>query len=270
MPAKAFACGTQDGPACFSPVTIVGDEEFGNRMQARLPLIEIVRTLAILCSAAGISNAGLAQTARPWVDPPAQLGSTPQVPAPQPAAPAPATNLAPPAPAPQPQQEAKPESAPQPQPAPEIQTAERETRSENAKTFVLNYLKTWSSPNERALDATAELYAPRVLYHGRTVSLERVFKQKERFVKRWPERDYRPREDAIGSECNPDGTVCKVHTVFDYVAANPRRGRFSQGSGALQLIVQFIGDKPVIVAEHSTVITQSRKRKLASEDVSNE
>lgn len=143
-------------------------------------------------------------------------------------------------------------------------------RREDARTFVMNYLETWSSPNDRALDATAELYAPRVLYHGRTITLERLFKQKQRFVKRWPERDYRPREDAIGSECNSAGTVCKVHTVFDFVAANPQRGRFSQGSGALQLIVEFVGDKPIIVAEHSTVIAQNRKRKLASEDASNE
>lgn len=226
-------------------------------------MIEIIRTLALICAVV-LPNAGLAQTTRPWVDPPAELGKTEPAPAPQPAAPpAPAAEIAPPT-APTPQQESKPQSAP------ESQTAAHSARRADAKTFVMNYLETWSSPNQRALDATAELYAPRVLYHGRTISLERVFKQKERFVRHWPERDYRPREGAIGSECNPVGTVCKVHTVFDYIAANPRRGRFSQGSGALQLVVQFIGDKPIIVAEHSTVITQSRKRVLASEDASNE
>jgi hypothetical protein len=226
-------------------------------MQAQLSLNGLIGVAALLYGAVALPHAAFAQAPRAWVDPPAKLDATAQPSAP--AAPA--------------QQEAKPQpAAPERRPdvTPTVQTAEPSTRQEDAKSFVMNYLETWSSPNSRALDATAELYAPRVLYHGRTITLERIFKQKQRFAQRWPERDYRPREDAIGSECNPTGTVCKVHTVFDYVAANPRRGRFSQGSGALQLIVEFIGDKPIIVAEHSTVITQSRKRKLASEDASNE
>ncbi|MGO4387465.1 hypothetical protein AB4Y85_08015 [Microvirga sp. 2YAF29] len=239
-------------------------------MQTQLSLTGLIGAVALLYGATSVPHAAFAKAARTWVDPPAKLDAPVQPPtAPAPAQ-IPAAEAVPAAPA---QQEAKPQSpVPERQPdaAPAVRTAEPSTRREDAKTFVMNYLETWSSPNSRALDATAELYAPRVLYHGRTIALERVFKQKQRFAQRWPERDYRPREDAIGSECNPEGTVCKVHTVFDYVAANPRRGRFSQGSGALQLIVEFIGNKPIIVAEHSTVITQSRKRKLASEDVSDE
>ncbi|MET0528622.1 MAG: hypothetical protein ABW003_09800 [Microvirga sp.] len=207
--------------------------------------------------------------ARPWTDPPAELGLSAPPPTPSPPAQMPAPAPAAEAPPALPQQEAKPQPS-VPEPKPEIETANRPTRDEKAKTFVMTYLDTWSSPNERALDATAELYAPRVLFHGRTVSMDRVFKQKERFVRRWPEREYRPRDNATGAECNAAGTLCTVHTVFDYIAANPRRGRFSQGAGALQLVVQFIGDKPVIVAEHSTVITQKRKRTLASENASNE
>ncbi|PVE25101.1 hypothetical protein DC522_07780 [Microvirga sp. KLBC 81] len=139
-----------------------------------------------------------------------------------------------------------------------------------AKDFAIDYLASWSARNDTALDATAELYAPRVLFHGRTVSLERLYREKQRFIRRWPEREYRPRPEAIGTDCNPAGTVCKVHAVFDYTAINPKRRRMSQGSGALQLIVEFIGEKPVIVAEHSTLLTQSRRRTPASERMSNE
>jgi hypothetical protein len=139
-----------------------------------------------------------------------------------------------------------------------------------ARDFAIDYLASWSARNDVALDATAELYAPRVLFHGRTVSLERLYREKQRFIRRWPEREYRPRPDAIGTECNPDGTVCTVHAVFDYTAANPRRRRISEGSGAVRLILEFIGERPVIVAEHSTLLKQTRKRTLASERTSNE
>jgi hypothetical protein len=177
------------------------------------------------------------------------------------------------------QQQAAPAPSQQPRPAPSTKTAEpqskppteqRAARANAAKEFAIDYLASWSARNDVALDATAELYAPRVLFHGRTISLERLYKEKQRFIRRWPEREYRPRQDAIGTECNPAGTLCTVHAVFDYTAANPKRGRVSQGSGALQLIVEFIGEKPVIIAENSTVLQQTRKHTLASEGTSNE
>lgn len=219
----------------------------------------------------------LAQDARPWVDPPSESGNAPQAPAPQsqplklpPVSPTPEPRL----PAQSPQAASPPTQAePQPQAAerqPAPQNEQRQSHADKAKDFAVDYLATWSSRNDIALGATAELYAPRVLYHGRTVSLERLYKEKQRFARRWPEREYRPREDAIGIQCNPVGPVCTVHAVFDYTAANPKRRRISQGSGALQLIVEFIGEKPVIVAEHSTLLTQARRRLLASEGTSNE
>jgi hypothetical protein len=146
----------------------------------------------------------------------------------------------------------------------------REARASTAKRFAIDYLTSWSAPNDTALEATAAFYAPRVLFHGREVTMKRLFDEKRRFVKRWPERDYRPREDGVGTTCNPAGEICTVHAVFDYTASHPRRRRISQGTGALQLVVHFIGDRPVIVAEHSTLLGQERKRNLALEGVSND
>jgi hypothetical protein len=133
-------------------------------------------------------------------------------------------------------------------------------RDDAAKSFAISYLNSWSGPNEAVLDSTAEFYAPRVLFHGRTISMRALFNEKRRFVQRWPERDYRPRPESMGVTCNPAGEICTVHAVFDFTAANPERRTRSEGTGALQLIVQFIGEKPIIVAEHSTLLGQERNR----------
>ena len=61
-----------------------------------------------------------------------------------------------------------------------------------------------------------------------------------------------------------------MHAEFDFSASNPRRRRVSQGTGALQLDVHFIGERPVIVAEHSTLLGQERRRNLAQEGASND
>lgn len=236
----------------------------------------LTSTLSILAVCAG-GPMVLAQDARSWVDPPAGNNAAPQAPAPQPAPP----KLPPVSPtpelrqSPQPSQTVAPSVEPEPQPKSAESPSRPEeqpglSRTEAARNFIIGYLQSWSSQNDVALAATAELYAPRVLFHGRTTSLEQLYREKQRFIRRWPEREYRPRHDAIGTECNPTGTVCTVHAVFDYTAVNPKRRRVSEGSGALRLIVEFIGEKPVIVAEHSALLTQNRRRLLASEGASNE
>lgn len=253
-------------------------------MQARRLLTSTLSVLAILSAA--ICSTVLAQEARPWVDPPPANDTAPQ---PAPAAPSAQSSqpLEPPpaSPAPEAHRTAQPpKAASRPsQPAsgetrtkaaeprqPPARNERRLSRAEAAKDFAIDYLISWSARNDVALAATAELYAPRVLFHGRTITLEQLYKEKRRFVRRWPEREYRPRPDAIGAECKPGGTVCTVHAVFDYRAFAPKRRRTSEGSGAIRLIVEFIGEKPVIVAEHSTLLKQTRKRTVALEEPSNE
>jgi hypothetical protein len=237
-----------------------------------------------------------AQTGRAWVDPPAEGGAapsqapkpqneTPVSPPPQAATPAPATppmqSAQPATPAVKPdappsrQAEPPPAAAPSApavaaQPLKDPDADKRSARASVAKNFAIDYLESWSASNDVALEATAAFYAPRVLFHGREVSMQRLFNEKRRFVRRWPERDYRPRPNAMGTVCNPAGEVCTVHAVFDFTASHPKRRRVSQGTGALQLIVHFIGDKPVIVAEHSTLLGQERKRNLAPEGASHD
>ena len=259
-------------------------------MQIGPSLTSITALLTLLMAAAPMAAA---QTGRAWVDPPAAGAATPShAPKPQnqtPASPLPQAATPAPAPATPPTQTARPEApvvTPDPRPSAQAEQPpaatppapavaaqplkdpddeKRSARASVAKDFAIDYLESWSASNDVALEATAAFYAPRILFHGREVSMQRLFNEKRRFVRRWPEREYRPRQDAIGTVCNPAGEICTVHAVFDFTASHPKRRRVSQGTGALQLIVHFIGDKPVIVAEHSTLLGQERKRNLALE-----
>ncbi len=247
--------------------------QFGRSLTSRM-------TLLILTMASGPMAA--AQNGRAWVDPPAEAPAASSQPA-QPAAPPKPAPVPPPpqaaTPTPvspsqtaQPQTPAATPSAPAvaAQPTKDPDAEKRAARAAAAKSFAVDYLESWSAANEAALEATAAFYAPRVLFHGREVSMQRLFNEKRRFVRRWPERDYRPRQDGIGTTCNPAGEICTVHAVFDFTASSPKRRRMSQGTGALQLIVHFIGDRPVIVAEHSTLLGQERKRNVTQEGASYE
>ena len=130
----------------------------------------------------------------------------------------------------------------------------------------MTYFDYWSSPNEQTLAATPEFYAPRVIFHGRSVTSRELIDEKRRFVQRWPERQYRPRTDTMGVACEPGGRSCTVRSVFDFSASNPTRGRKSQGIATIELVVSFAGDRPIITAENSLVHGRGASRVSVEDD----
>jgi hypothetical protein len=150
---------------------------------------------------------------------------------------------------------------------PRQEPANRLAASEQtARDLAIRYLASWSEPNQDALSDAGDFYGDRVVFHGRTVSVRRLVQEKRRFARRWPERTYRPQENTMKVACEPTGMVCTVHTMFDFIAANPRRGRRTEGVGALQLVVSFTNDQPIITAENSLVLNQGHgRRNLAPE-----
>lgn len=249
---------------------------------------------ALLLLLVGSGGAALAQSGRVWVDPPANLNAPtkpaePQTspappPAPPPAAPqaspqqispepaAPAVRSAQPeSPSPAPQGPApsavSPKSAPPAPSAPTVAQPRQDPESRHATTeraardLAIRYLASWSEPNQDALSEAGDFYADRVVFHGRPISARRLVREKRRFARRWPERNYRPQENTMKVACDPTGLVCTVHTMFDFMAANPRRGRRTEGVGALQLVVSLASDQPIITAENSVVLSQGRDRR---------
>jgi hypothetical protein len=224
----------------------------------------------------------LAQSSRAWVDPPSDLKATPsppQLPEPPPSG----RSDLPRPPSPQPDnsaaaQPAQPAPRTAPAPPPPVVTAQPEPRPDKgtdrataARQLAIAYLHSWSAPNEVTLEATSEFYAPWVLFHGKVMSARTLFREKRRFVRRWPAREYRPHEDTMKVACDPGRDFCTVQSLFDFTAANPRRGRISQGSAALQLVVSFAGERPLISAESSMILDRDRsKRRLTWEGASND
>jgi hypothetical protein len=97
---------------------------------------------------------------------------------------------------------------------------------------------------------------------GRALSARELFRQKQRFVQRWPERSYTVRPDTLRTACAPASETCTVHAVFDFIAVNPARGRRSTGSATLELVVDVSGPRPVIVAETSRIVSRGGVARL--------
>ena len=125
----------------------------------------------------------------------------------------------------------------------------RRNQEQMARELARNYLDVWSSPNAVTLEATPSFYAPVITFYGRQMRQSALLDEKRRFVARWPVRNYRHRLGTMRVECLGGTRLCKVRSLYDYTAANPRAGRNARGSAALEIGISFAGARPVIVTE---------------------
>jgi hypothetical protein len=262
-----------------------------------------IRAFALALASGLAGHGALAQSDRPWVDPPMRRPGEPAPSASQPAqataptdaarpslppsarAPEPSAQRAGPAPGAAPAPSAQTREAPPPtsgtvapadppgppaasppnDPAPALPA--RKEAATAAETLAGAYLDYWSAPNAVTLDAMPDFYAPRVEFHGRLLSARALFEEKKRFVRRWPERQYKPRPDTLRTACDPGTGTCIVKTVFDFVALNPARRRRSEGTATLELVVSVAGQQPVIIAETSRIL---RRGEAAARDATDD
>ena len=132
-----------------------------------------------------------------------------------------------------------------------------------AQRLAVDYLNYWSAPNVLTLDATPHFFASKVLFHGRPMSARALAREKRRFTQRWPHRNYVPRLGTMRTTCKASGNACTVRTAFDFTAASPTRGSQSEGRAILELGMNFVGGRPVIVSESSRVIRRQSVRRMA-------
>ena len=253
--------------------------------------------MPLLLAGAFAAPAALAQSGRPWVDPPPELMAPetpppnarppdPHTAAPHPREAAPLGVPAPPGAAvvqpPPPSvrsahpQDVPPPARPQPQEtrsAPirsprlgEADGSELAAKARAAQELALTYLEVWSAPNAQTLAATPDFYTPLVNFHGRSMTRRELIAEKRRFVQRWPQRRYLPRPDSMRVSCEPAGQTCTVHSIFDFAAANPRRGRRSRGVATHELTMRFFGARPYITAENSKVYRSEADRASIGDD----
>jgi hypothetical protein len=133
------------------------------------------------------------------------------------------------------------------------------TRQQVAQSLAVDYLNRWSTSNRQALQTTPKFYGSSVLFHGRRMSFGELFAEKRRFVQRWPDRDYRYRPDTLNVRCSPGANTCTVRSAFDFDAVNSKLDRRSRGIGTHELVVSFAGERPVIIAESSRVLSRKSR-----------
>ena len=125
--------------------------------------------------------------------------------------------------------------------------------AQRASKFMGEYFRHLSSPD--VLSKFKQDYAGYIDYYGKVVNQATVMQEKASFVHRWPQREYRPRQDSIVVSCtNEAEKLCLVTGLVDFECRSPERHAASMGVARFNAAIMFDGDDARIVGEDSKVL----------------
>jgi hypothetical protein len=134
---------------------------------------------------------------------------------------------------------------------PHVQTPTGNTG--RAIDFIESYFQHFSSPD--VISRFQQDYAAYIDYYGKVVNRDTLMREKARFVQRWPERNYRPRENSITVSCiNEQEKLCLVTGLVDFECWSSERHAASNGVARFKAAILFEGEEPRIVGEDSEVL----------------
>jgi hypothetical protein len=119
--------------------------------------------------------------------------------------------------------------------------------------FIESYFQHFSSSD--VIRKFQQDYAGYIDYYGKVVNRAMVMQEKANFVLRWPQRDYRPRQDSLVVSCmNEAERLCVVTGLVDFECRSPERHAASTGVARFTAAIMFDGDDARIVGEDSKVL----------------
>ena len=91
---------------------------------------------------------------------------------------------------------------------------------EQVASFVAGLFAAWSGSNRAALNALQNAYADRVMYYGKVMSAYDVMNDKQKFIERWPERNYKIVPGTLSVRCEHSSDRCLVTGLTQFTASN--------------------------------------------------
>ena len=125
---------------------------------------------------------------------------------------------------------------------------------QEAKDFVVSFQARWSGPNRDALAGLEALYDGDVVYYGKLTKKNVVIKEKEAFVRKFPEREYKPKN--ISVSCSD--RVCTVRGLVDFRAVDPIAKILSEGVASFEYQLLMSGAVLKILVENGEVLSRTR------------
>ena len=120
--------------------------------------------------------------------------------------------------------------------------------------FVTRHLVDWSGPREKAMARVHADYAENVLFYNNRWYRSDVIQDKEAFVNRWPQREYRLEPGSLAASCREVTRRCNVVYSVTWEARSPQRNARSAGRSRVDIVLEYRASGFVIVEENGSVL----------------
>jgi len=155
------------------------------------------------------------------------------------------------------QTSAPPASAAKQEPAPPTGVSQLHRRSQQ---FIAALYITTSGPTDEASATLNNFYADTVLYYGKEMSRKQVITQVQRFLARWPIRQYKPKEGTVKIDCDEGALTCAVTGAVQFDVQSPLRNEHSTGEATFEYRLRFTSSyqqMPKITVEGGALLKRS-------------
>jgi ATP-dependent protease ClpP protease subunit len=116
-----------------------------------------------------------------------------------------------------------------------------------ARDFAYNHFAVESEPPEESLRDMATQLAETVSFYGKYISRQEVLDEHKQFVRRWPQRRYLLRSNALNVSCNQIDNTCLIDAIVDWVASSAARNAKSVGTSVWSASLQRMGKGSFVI-----------------------
>ena len=111
--------------------------------------------------------------------------------------------------------------------------------------LIASYFAIWDRDGNVTADNVAKLYAPTLVYYGHPMTRAALLRDKQAFIRRWPDRRYAVAPGTAEKSCNADGSRCTLSATLVWRtegAGGARSGRsrvrldLARSDGSLKIV----------------------------------
>ncbi|MBA2399036.1 MAG: caspase family protein [Bradyrhizobium sp.] len=129
---------------------------------------------------------------------------------------------------------------------------------QRATAFVIEDMKQSQGSTAEFLNYARSSLDERIDYYGKSTSRDDVLKDKERYVKNWPNRSYRLQMDTIRTSCDQSRSVCQISGALEFSHSNPSNGKKSAGTASFEYGIRFGPDGGKLFYEQGKTLSAQR------------
>ena len=129
---------------------------------------------------------------------------------------------------------------------------------QRATAFVIEDMKQSQGSTADFMNYARRSLDERIDYYGKSTARDEVLKDKERYVKNWPNRSYRLQMNTMRTSCDSTRSICQISGTLEFNHFNPANGKTSAGTASFEYGIRFGPDGGKIFYEQGKTLSAQR------------